>query len=55
LTELGLRHCVLFRGDGFTRQHIDRIREDEDDRDIDVDKPKAFFFCAIGVTLKICV
>ena len=48
MTELGLRHCVLFQGDGFTRQLTDCIREDEDDRDIDIDKPKKFFFCTIG-------
>jgi len=42
--ELGLRHCVLFQGDGFTRLLTDRIREDEDVREIGIDKPKAFFF-----------
>jgi len=53
--ELGLHHCVLFQGDGFTRQLIDRIREDEDGRDIGIDKPKAIFFCNMGATLKNCV
>lgn len=41
--ELGLRHRVLFQGDGFTRWLADRIREDEDGRNIDVDKPQAIF------------
>jgi len=43
--ELGLCHRILFQGDGFTRQLTDRIREDEDGRDIDIDKPQAFFLC----------
>jgi hypothetical protein len=47
LIELGLRHRVLFQGDDFTRQLNDRIREDEEGRDIDIDKPQAIFFVPV--------
>jgi hypothetical protein len=53
--ELGLRHRVLFQGDGFTRQLTDRIREDEDGRDIDIDKLQAICFCTFATNLKNCV
>ena len=52
--EHGFRHRVLFQCDGFTRQLADRIREDEDGRDIDIDKPRATFY-AIAATLKNCM